>query len=112
MSTSSTHGNMTCKDLIVENQITFQGTTNDGNTVTLTCPEPGTGAFNLNLPAITQNETLMHENTAVGKISAGTVPSTNSSTGTTGEIAFSSTHLYICTATNTWRRVTLSSWGS
>lgn len=38
------------------------------------------------------------------------VPLTKTSTGTAGQIAASATHLYICVATNTWRRVTLSIW--
>jgi hypothetical protein len=36
------------------------------------------------------------------------VPATSTSSGTTGEIAANNTHLYVCTATNTWRRVALS----
>ena len=32
------------------------------------------------------------------------------STGTQGEIRFSSTHLYVCIATDTWRRSALSTW--
>ncbi len=38
------------------------------------------------------------------------VPSTVSSSGTTGQIAFNTTHLYVCVSTNTWRRVALSTW--
>lgn len=36
------------------------------------------------------------------------VPATAASTGTAGMIAYSSTHLYICVATNTWVRVALA----
>jgi hypothetical protein len=38
------------------------------------------------------------------------VPATTTSSGTTGEIAANTTHLYICIATNTWRRVDLTTW--
>jgi hypothetical protein len=38
------------------------------------------------------------------------VPSTATSTGVTGQVAFDSTHAYFCTATNTWRRTTIASW--
>lgn len=38
------------------------------------------------------------------------VPATAASTGTEGQIAFNSTHFYVCTATNTWRRVGIASW--
>jgi hypothetical protein len=36
------------------------------------------------------------------------IPTSSSSTGTKGTIKWNSTHLYVCTATNTWRRVALS----
>ncbi len=37
-------------------------------------------------------------------------PSSASDTGTTGTIAYDSSYLYICTATDTWRRVAHSTW--
>lgn len=39
-----------------------------------------------------------------------TVPITATSTGSKGQIASDGTYLYICTATNTWKRVAISSW--
>lgn len=39
---------------------------------------------------------------------SASVPSTPTSTGTRGQIAANETHLYICVATDTWRRVSLS----
>ena len=41
---------------------------------------------------------------------AASIPSTASATGKTGTIAYDSTYLYICTATNTWKRVAIASW--
>jgi len=38
------------------------------------------------------------------------IPATATSTGTKGTIKWNSTHLYLCTATNTWRRVAISTW--
>jgi hypothetical protein len=38
------------------------------------------------------------------------VPSTATSTGKQGQMAADSSWLYICTATNTWRRVAIASW--
>ena len=38
------------------------------------------------------------------------VPDTSSSTGVTGDIAFNSSYLYICTSQDTWKRIALSSW--
>ena len=40
----------------------------------------------------------------------GSVPSTISTTGTIGQIAVSTNFIYVCTATNTWKRSPLSSW--
>ena len=38
-------------------------------------------------------------------VSVVAVPATDSSTGSIGQIAYNSTHLYVCVATNTWIRV-------
>ncbi len=38
------------------------------------------------------------------------VPATVSSTGAVGDVAANATHLYVCIAPNTWRRVALSTW--
>jgi hypothetical protein len=37
-------------------------------------------------------------------------PGTASSTGLAGQIAYDSTYIYVCIATNTWKRSALSSW--
>lgn len=37
-----------------------------------------------------------------------TAPATSSSEGTKGEIRITADYIYICTATNTWKRTTLS----
>lgn len=39
-----------------------------------------------------------------------TPPSSASDTGTAGELAWDSGFLYICTATNTWKRVAVATW--
>lgn len=38
------------------------------------------------------------------------VPSTSSSTGTVGQYAVDASYAYFCTATNTWKRVAISTW--
>lgn len=43
----------------------------------------------------------------VGWVSA---PANASSTGIAGQRAYDSSYLYICTATNTWRRIAHSTW--
>jgi hypothetical protein len=39
-----------------------------------------------------------------------TVPASATATGTAGQLAYASGYLYVCVATNTWKRVALSSW--
>lgn len=55
--------------------------------------------------------------TAFGSLAAlngtparATAPATAGATGTTGQIAFDATHIYVCIATNTWVRATLATW--
>ena len=38
------------------------------------------------------------------------VPSTATSTGTVGTVTWDSGYVYVCVATNTWKRATLNSW--
>lgn len=37
-------------------------------------------------------------------------PASASAAGTTGEVAWDANYIYICTATNTWKRVAISTW--
>lgn len=37
-------------------------------------------------------------------------PASAASTGTAGQIAYDSSYLYICTATDTWKRVAIATW--
>lgn len=39
---------------------------------------------------------------------ATTAPSTATSTGVKGTIAFDTSNIYVCTATNTWKRVAIA----
>lgn len=38
------------------------------------------------------------------------VPATATSTGTRGQLAYNTTHIYLCVATNTWVRADLNNW--
>ncbi len=53
----------------------------------------------------TKNFTL---NSVLALFNSASVPSSATSTGTRGQIAANETHLYICVDTDTWRRVSLS----
>ena len=37
-------------------------------------------------------------------------PTATNSPGKAGQVAFDTTHLYICIAENTWRRATIGTW--
>lgn len=39
-----------------------------------------------------------------------TAPSGSSDTGTIGEVRFTTTYIYVCTATDTWKRTALTTW--
>jgi hypothetical protein len=52
-------------------------------------------------------------NTVAAKYSLSalnTAPSSASDTGTTGEIRVTADYIYVCTATNTWKRTAISTW--
>jgi len=44
------------------------------------------------------------------KITTSATPATSSSTGVTGQIEWDSSYVYVCVATNTWKRAALSTW--
>ena len=39
-----------------------------------------------------------------------TVPASAGASGTVGQIAYDTGYIYICTATNTWKRVAIATW--
>jgi len=43
-------------------------------------------------------------------IAAGNAPATASSTGTAGQVVYDSGFIYVCVATNTWKRSALTTW--
>lgn len=43
-------------------------------------------------------------------IISSTVPATASDTGTTGMLAYDADFLYVCVATDTWKRVAIATW--
>jgi len=66
-------------------------------------------------PTIDQNNWGTVLNTALDYLDTQvgpwvTVPATATSTGVAGQVAYASGFLYVCVATNTWRRTALSSW--
>jgi hypothetical protein len=66
-------------------------------------------------PTIDQNNWGTVLNTALDYLDTQvgpwvTVPATATSTGVAGQVAYASGFLYVCVATNTWRRTALSTW--
>lgn len=43
-------------------------------------------------------------------ISQQRTPSSSSDTGTSGEICYDASYIYVCTATNTWKRSVIATW--
>jgi hypothetical protein len=91
----------------IRNNWTTGQTLNSGDlnaitdSINLKYEKPSAGVPKSDLATAVQN--LLGANTT-------SVPLTKNSTGSAGQIAANGTHLYICVATNTWRRVTLSAW--
>lgn len=44
------------------------------------------------------------------RLPATKTPSTAADTGTTGDVAWDASFIYVCTATNTWKRVAIATW--
>jgi hypothetical protein len=44
------------------------------------------------------------------RIAAGNAPATSSSAGVAGQIAWDSGYVYVCVATNSWKRSALTTW--
>ena len=66
-------------------------------------------------PATTANvktiTTSNFANSVAAKLISNSAPASNTSNGTTGQIAYTNTHVYICVANNTWGRAELTlSW--
>jgi hypothetical protein len=81
------------------------GSTNDINNA-LPTPAAGYAVFNSDLSSmqVSNGSAFLTIPTVVA------VPSTATSTGKPGQIAYSSTWIYVCVATNTWVRSALATW--
>jgi len=44
------------------------------------------------------------------KVNLGTAPASATSTGAQGDVVWTADYIYVCTATNTWKRVALATW--
>lgn len=86
-------------------QIRAQGADTNLN---LNLQTKGTGVVTANtVPVVTTTGTQALSNKTW---TSATVPATATSTGTVGSIAYDTNYVYICTATNVWRRAALATW--
>lgn len=58
-----------------------------------------TGSFSVDVSGVTGEITL-----------EGSAPTSATSSGTAGDIRYDSNYLYVCVATNTWKRSALATW--
>jgi hypothetical protein len=54
--------------------------------------------------------TLLDVNADTVRVRTARTPASASATGATGEICWDASYIYVCTATNTWKRAALSTW--
>ena len=67
----------------------------------------GSRIDSVNDTQVTYNFTVA---SVVGTIADVTAPASATSTGLAGQIATDANYIYVCTATNTWKRVAIASW--
>lgn len=60
--------------------------------------------------SITQNGAAKITANQYNLAALNTEPANASATGTLGEIRITANYIYVCTATNTWKRAALSTW--
>ena len=58
----------------------------------------------------TSPTTLLDVNADTVRVRTARTPASATATGATGEICWDANYIYVCTATNTWRRSAISSW--
>ncbi len=58
-----------------------------------------TGSFSVDVSGVTGEITL-----------EGSAPASATSSGTAGDIRYDANYLYVCVATNTWKRSALTTW--
>jgi len=83
--------------------------TNAGGAATPTERLRITSAGNVGINT-TSPTTLLDVNADTVRVRTARTPASAAATGATGEICWDANYIYVCTATNTWRRTAISSW--
>jgi hypothetical protein len=64
---------------------------------------------NIKNPSAASNNVVLNADGTV-RLPVSSTPASASATGSAGEIRWDGTYIYICTATNTWRRILHATW--
>ena len=65
---------------------------------------------NLSVLGIVGDVSSMIWTDPASKVNFGTAPASASSTGEAGDVIWTADYIYVCTATNTWKRVAIATW--
>jgi hypothetical protein len=80
-----------------------------GNTTNVTGMDVGLARVSAGVVKVTNGST--GDGTISGQLRAvGAAPAATGSTGTAGDIRYDTDYIYVCTATNTWKRAALATW--
>ena len=87
----------------------FNTALSDGDFATLAGTETLTNK-SLTSPTITGSGSIAATDVTAEITLGGTAPSSASDTGTAGDIRYDADYIYVCVATDTWKRVAISTW--
>ena len=122
---NSTVGNVSSFDFVAGNSVTISNTgylilntvTDNNKFVAFSAPNSISPSYILwQLPSAdgTANTPFLSTNgsgvLSFGTPALSTAPTTTTSTGVAGQIAYDSSYLYVCIGTNSWKRANLSTW--
>ncbi len=65
---------------------------------------------NLSVLGIVGDVSYMAWSDPASKVNFGTAPASASSAGAAGDVVWTADYIYVCTATNTWKRVAIATW--
>jgi len=89
---------------------TITGTLSLGTGATERLQISGAGNVGVGTAPTISDGTGIHVNGKIIRLATSKTPASASATGNAGEICWDSNYIYVCTATNTWKRAALSTW--